>query len=175
MPILNHLFQHIGFFPHVTRGNTSVQNAYALGFNPVIYAVTRAYQTRHGNGPMTNENIDIAQFIQQNPYEQNADDGHQGKFRRSVLDMDLLLYALHRNGRTDNLVITCLDLISRYMYTLDKKLWIFKTENEFIASIQKLVEPKIPIIWLSRSPFASEMQKYVSMSLQSDSIALEAL
>ncbi|MCI5224910.1 MAG: adenylosuccinate synthase, partial [Candidatus Electrothrix sp. AR4] len=48
---------HYGFFPYVTRSNTGTTNVVSLsGKNDIeIYLVTRAYQTRHGKGPMSNE------------------------------------------------------------------------------------------------------------------------
>ena len=51
------LDQNFGFFPHVTRSNTGTKNILKMGFSPEIFLVTRAYLTRHGNGPLTNENI----------------------------------------------------------------------------------------------------------------------
>jgi adenylosuccinate synthase len=46
---------NIGFFPHVTRANVGSKNILDAGFKPELYLVTRAYQTRHGNGQMINE------------------------------------------------------------------------------------------------------------------------
>jgi len=79
------------------------------------YYVTRAYQTRHGNGPMTNEGMDIS-YIKENPLETNINDGFQGEFRKSPLDLDLLKYAVECDGYHNplsrkNIVITCLDQV----------------------------------------------------------------
>ena len=111
-----------GFFPHVTRSNTTSKNALeifrknSMGCEPYLktYYVTRAYQTRHGNGPMTNEGLDTS-HIKDNPLETNVD-GFQGEFRKSVLDMDLLRYAfecdLYYNPKSSkNIVVTCLDQV----------------------------------------------------------------
>ena len=121
-----------GFFPNVTRSSTTSKNAVALinkwGLNDRYintYYVTRAYQTRHGNGFMSNENIDNS-FIKINPNETNTDEGTQGKFRRAVLDINQLQYAIdcdeyhnHYNNRKI-LVVTCLDHVDEeFPVTLD--------------------------------------------------------
>ena len=109
-----------GFFPNVTRSYTTSRNAmefiakHDLGNRNIeTYYVTRAYQTRHGNGFLSNEGMDIS-YIGINPNETNVDTGYQGVFRRSVLDYDMLKYALrcdkhHNPDSKKKLVITCLD------------------------------------------------------------------
>lgn len=112
-----------GFFPHVTYSNTTSKNAVELltkwgmtNRNISTYYITRAYQTRHGNGPMTNEGMDIS-YIKPNAMETNVDTGSQGVFRKSVLDVELLKYALkcddyHRlRDSRKYLVITCMDQV----------------------------------------------------------------
>lgn len=112
-----------GFFPFATYSNTTSKNAIELirksGIdNRLIdtYYVTRAYQTRHGNGFMCNEDLDNS-FIKINPNETNADTGTQGKFRRAMLDLGQLKYAISCNryhnhpDSNEKLVITCLDHI----------------------------------------------------------------
>jgi adenylosuccinate synthase len=111
-----------GFFPHVTRSNTTSKNAVEIlkkhglsGKSIHTYYITRAYQTRHGNGPMTNVGMDTG-YIQNNPLETNTSESFQGEFRKTVLDLDLLKYALdcdnYRNPVSRrSLVITCLDQI----------------------------------------------------------------
>ena len=80
----------IGFFPHVTRSNTGTKNILEMEPNPEIFLVTRAYQTRHGNGPMTNEYMVQDKKIRENPYEKNFASEHQWVFRKTILDLDLL-------------------------------------------------------------------------------------
>jgi len=110
-----------GFFPHVTRSNCVARNALTLlnsldlKYNLHTYYITRAYQTRHGNGYMTNEDLDW-DYIIDNPNETNTSDGMQGKFRKTVLDLDLLKYAVgcdaYENPESKRtLVITCLDQV----------------------------------------------------------------
>lgn len=106
-----------GFFPNVTRCHTTSRNALHLIANnslpqAEIYYVTRAYQTRHGNGFLSNENLELRTC--RNPRETNQYNDWQGQQRQSVLDIDMLNYALQcdRNysGNTPkNLVITCMD------------------------------------------------------------------
>lgn len=137
------LDQHIGFFPHVTRSNTGCANARVLfrkSVPPKIYLVTRAYQTRHGNGPMTNEGDNA--FIRENPYEQNFSTGNQGEFRRSILDLDLINYALDREryirkrAKAEKvLVITCLDLLEQFTLTHESTLHYFDEEQKFVDYI----------------------------------------
>ncbi|PHN04697.1 adenylosuccinate synthetase [Flavilitoribacter nigricans] len=106
-----------GFFPHVTRCNTVSKNALQLIETyrlprPEIYYISRAYQTRHGNGYLSNTNLPLE--LIENPQETNQYNEWQGHQRRSVLDIDLLHYALEADanycGRVEKrLVLTCLD------------------------------------------------------------------
>jgi adenylosuccinate synthase len=106
-----------GFFPHVTRSNTTSRNAIALIKrhqlpDPVVYYVTRSYQTRHGAGPMTNEHLPLELDV--NEWETNVLNQWQGNLRKTVLDIDLLRYALlcdshFTSGFSKGLVVTCLD------------------------------------------------------------------
>ena len=111
-----------GFFPHVTRSHTTCRNAMDIinrnKLNPPdIYYVTRAYQTRHGAGPMTNEDHPDNILIAENPHEKNRIDPWQGPFRKAILDIDQLKYAIECDGNyfegyNKNLVITCMDHVS---------------------------------------------------------------
>lgn len=119
-----------GFFPHVTRSNTTAKNALEIikKYRPDSYIrtyyVTRAYLTRHGNGPMPNQNLDNS-FIINNPLETNRSDGFQGEFRKAPLDIDMLKYAIecdkYHNPKSKRiLVVTCLDQVpARIPVTLD--------------------------------------------------------
>jgi adenylosuccinate synthase len=122
-----------GFFPNVTRSNCTTKNALELikklPFETYVdtYYITRAYQTRHGNGHMTNEDLDNSHIIE-NPNETNVSKGFQGKFRKTVLDLDLLKYAVscdsYENPKTSrNMVVTCLDQVpARIPVTMSGKL-----------------------------------------------------
>jgi adenylosuccinate synthase len=117
------LDQNYGFFPNVTRSNTTSKNALEIIKNSILkdifniqtYYITRAYQTRHGNGFMTNEELDNS-YIINNPLETNVNGGFQGDFRKSVLDIELLKYAFccdchHNMYSNKNIVVTCLDQV----------------------------------------------------------------
>ncbi|MBU6340760.1 MAG: adenylosuccinate synthetase [Bacteroidetes bacterium] len=107
-----------GFFPHVTRSNTSSKNAFDLlrrnHFFPeteVVY-ISRCYQTRHGAGPFAWETDQL--HLQNNALETNVFNDYQGHFRYGFLSLDQLQYALQcdRNfsGNTPKkLLLTCAD------------------------------------------------------------------
>lgn len=147
------LDQNIGFFPHVTRSDTGMKRiSREWGCDEVFY-VTRAYQTRHGNGPMTNEDIplDIGGTI----HESNTTNEYQGEFRKTVLDLSLLQYAIEKdrlNYPVENLVITCMDQMRAYQLTLNGKLHTFKTEREFVLMIATTLFVCQKNVFLSRSP-----------------------
>ncbi len=117
-----------GFFPHVTRANTTGRNAIAMilraGLSlPEVVYVTRCYQTRHGAGWMSNE--EKLPSLIDNPNETNVHNEWQGSLRRGLLDLDLINYALqcdrnHTFGCTRSLAITCLDQIGENIpYTVN--------------------------------------------------------
>lgn len=154
------LDQDIGFFPHVTRSNVGLKNIHAMGFFPEPFLVTRAYQTRHGNGPMTNDTI--PHCIEVNPYEQNPSDNMQGAFRRSLLDVDLLRYSIHGDFRIkpdkSTLVITCLDLIKEYKeykLTSNGDVFCFDDEYSYISFIKEAVG--INNVLGSSSPLSNQL------------------
>jgi adenylosuccinate synthase len=137
------LDQDIGFFPHVTRSNTGTERLLQITEkpDPEIFFVTRAYQTRHGAGPMTNEKIPFP--IKVNPNETNKTHPYQGNFRQAMLDLDLLEYGLEQDGygyRTDKdgqtLVVTCLEQLEKYKYTRWEGIIEFKSEDDFIKAIR---------------------------------------
>lgn len=127
------LDQNIGFFPYVTRANTGLTNILSMGHDPDVWLVTRAYQTRHGPGPMSNDGLTIEVRAQN---DHNRDDGHQGRFRTAPLDLSLIKYAVERSGcRPTALVITCLDLLREYKLTIDSALHQYQSEDEFLEVI----------------------------------------
>lgn len=152
------LDKDIGFFPHVTRSNTDLTNIYEMNVFPnQVYLVTRAYQTRHGNGPMTN--ITFPHKIKKDDNEINVFNKYQGKFRRSLLDVDLLKYAINKLNFSDNknLVITCLDHIeNEHKFFLNEKLVCCDNEFDFVNRISN--ELKIPKTYVSRSPYSEKIK-----------------
>lgn len=158
------LDQDVGFFPHVTRANTGTKNILSMGFNPYVYLVTRAYQTRHGNGPMTNESLE--HNIKPNPFEQQEKDGTQGKFRVSPLDLDLLKYGIERDDHIKSnsytLVTTCMDLIQdSFILTIEGESLYFKNEEAFIDTIEKFLN--IKYVAVSRTPLAHRIQGFETL------------
>jgi adenylosuccinate synthase len=165
---LKNLYQHIifegsqgimldqehGIFPHVTRSSTTSQNALEVLENASVtasqidlYYVTRCYQTRHGNGPMSN---DKSVKLENNETEMNQNNQYQGAFRVAKLDVELLKYALscdliYHNSQNINkiLVITCLDqrpdfdlesILTQLKNCFQKVYLNFSPEAKFIDS-----------------------------------------
>lgn len=158
------LDQNIGFFPFVTRSSTGTKNILNLiGEKEIdLYLVTRAYQTRHGSGPLSNESIPNNIKISIN--ETNIENQYQGKFRYGILDLSLLEYAITRDkyiksSKNKNLVITCLDHIeSEYRFTYNNKILYSKNEMDFISKISEILN--IKEIFLSRTEFSENIEKY---------------
>jgi len=147
------LDSNYGFFPYVTRSNTTSKNAMELikkwgiqnkirhifsNFEKIdIYYITRAYQTRHGRGFMSNENLNNS-CIKTNPLETNLDTGMQGVFRRTILDLDQLKYALlcDKTNHTGfpyldyKLVITCCDHVDKKIPVTINTILSFLTAKE---------------------------------------------
>jgi len=121
------LDQEFGYFPHVTRAHVSSRNALELVRKyhlptPDIFYVTRAYQTRHGNGPLTNEHLQPS--LHPTPNETNVYNPWQGDQRRSLLDLAQLRFALNADrhysaGLDRKLVVTCLDQLNGGWWTTD--------------------------------------------------------
>lgn len=148
------LDQHYGFFPNVTRSNTGSKNLADYPLEIEWYLVTRAYQTRHGNGFMTNESTD--HNIKQNPEETNVTNDWQGEFRRSLLDVSLLEYGIRRDeiirkAKMKRLVITCVDHVVEdgYRFTYHGELFCCVDEHDFANQIGALLG--IQKVYLSNS------------------------
>lgn len=139
------LDQNYGIFPNVTRSNTGCSNISELldDNDYELFLVTRAYQTRHGNGFMTNENI--PHNILENPLETNKENEYQGKFRRTLLDVSLLEYAINKDNYIRDhdkrmLVITCLDhIVNEYRFTYKGEIVYCSDENDFVSRIFRIL------------------------------------
>ncbi len=144
------LDQNIGFFPNVTRANTGSKNILNLGIKPELYLITRAYQTRHGNGKMTNETIPNNIIL--DPNETNVFNKYQGNFRRSLLDLDILIYGMNkdeyiRSNENKTLVVTCLDhIVDEYRFTFNGELVYCSNENEFVKKVSNILDIKNVLI-----------------------------
>lgn len=135
-----------GFFPNVTRCNTTSKNALQLIKEnqlpePELYYITRAYQTRHGNGFLSNEGMPLN--INPNPNETNQYNPWQGHQRLSPLDLDMLNYALQSDsnfsaGLKTNLVITCLDQMKGAIPATQNQKMLFFRDTRAIVEALKL-------------------------------------
>ena len=127
-----------GFFPHVTRSSVGY-GAIGEKMDKVIY-VTRAYQTRHGPGFMTNENIPHNIRNPQDDIYRDCDNSYRGEFRTALLDLDLLLYALRADRPVDvdtTLAVTCTDQISDDLrLTHSGEVKTFGNITEFLTYIR---------------------------------------
>lgn len=113
------LDQDHGFFPHVTRSNTTSKNAVELikdNHIKVVY-VTRSYLTRHGNGPLPYEGVNEGS-IKKNENETNVFNDYQKEFRYAPLNLDLLIYSIETdsvysgiNRNNKILWVTCMDQV----------------------------------------------------------------
>jgi len=113
------LDMHHGVFPNVTYANTTSKNALEIcsklenlkKTDIEIYYVTRCYQTRHGNGWMSDESpVELINT----EHEINVFNEWQGPLRIGEIDYDLLNYVhsidnIYSSGIKKNLVVTCLD------------------------------------------------------------------
>ena len=112
------LDQHFGFFPHVTRSNTTSLNAMEIIQSSVLkdmeistYYISRCYQTRHGNGPFPdNDPIELIHTED----ETNIENDWQGIFRTAKSDFSLIKHAINCDGIYNSkskkyLIFTCLD------------------------------------------------------------------
>lgn len=161
------LDQYFGFFPHVTRSDTTRKNAieiicdHDLYFNtPDIYYVTRAYQTRHGNGPVSNQGLGLK--IKESGFETNKDNFFQGIFKRGVLDLGLLRHAInsdiystqHFFKTREILVVTCLDEIDGKMAYTDNK----ETHEVDISKGFWKKQLPVQLVYFSRSPVSGDLK-----------------
>jgi adenylosuccinate synthase len=130
-----------GFFPHVTRSHTTSKNAFEiikrnnLTDDITLNYITRAYQTRHGAGPMTNESIPLS--ILGNESETNHFNDFQEHFKTTPLDIDLLKYALQCDTQFSNdtkkcLVLTCLDQVNPSAIVFTEKNNVYKESYQHI-------------------------------------------
>lgn len=118
------LDQNYGYFPNVTRSNTTSENALSLlnkHFDEInVYYVTRAYATRHGAGYFPNEvRVGLLDLVN-TENETNVYNEFQSDFRYGDLSGYDINFALERDAEVQKrsgfydkikikLVTTCLD------------------------------------------------------------------
>lgn len=109
--------RYYGFHPHTTRLRTTpfgvIEMMQELGYDGKIIkiGVSRAYQIRHGAGPMVTESPEMTDRLL--PGSNKGENRWQGKVRVGPLDLVSLKYALEVCGNKffDGLAITWLDQI----------------------------------------------------------------
>jgi adenylosuccinate synthase len=149
------LDQEFGFFPHVTRSYCTAKNALQVidEFKltpPEMFYVTRTYATRHGNGPMHNEEVIK---LRNNEQETNVKQTWQGAFRTGNLSMDWLQYAINCNrlvapGMRGTLVVTCVDQRNPIFPVYVKNRKQSMRANDFV----NFMESDVPSIILRSEP-----------------------
>lgn len=103
------LDEYAGFHPHttwarVTPGALRAELAGA-GHETFVLGITRAYMTRHGDGPMPSE----AELVL--PELHNTDGRYMGGMRLGHLDLPALRYAAAACGGVDGVAVTHLDAL----------------------------------------------------------------
>lgn len=132
----------MGIFPNVTYSHCTSKNALSicrvLNISDInLNYVTRCYQTRHGNGWMSNEN-EIS--LINNEHEINELGDWQGNFRIGELDTKLLNYALncddiYSTGHKKHLHVTCLDQREGFSFPYSKLNTVFESVRETFSPI----------------------------------------
>ena len=150
------LDQNFGFFPNVTRSNCGTKNI-PDPESVEYYLVTRCYQTRHGNGYMSNEE---SKHIWADPWETNQMHEWQGAFRKGILDMDLINMAiqsdriLRKKSTIKHIVITCVDhVMPSHRIMIDGELYdLGKLSNLKTNIMNNLKTPVESIITACKTP-----------------------
>jgi adenylosuccinate synthase len=114
------LDQDWGFQPHTTWSNTTFDHAHELLADVatatschciaphVRVGVVRAYQTRHGAGPLPTEDKSTTERFDE-PHNNYAGGGFAGPFRAGCFDWTLFRYALNVVKGVDTIALTHLD------------------------------------------------------------------
>jgi adenylosuccinate synthase len=134
------LDEHIGHMPHCTPSDITPRNILKHGLDE-IFLVTRAYQTRHGKGPMTNEKYPVRPLNDEK--ETNVCNKWQGEFRSTMLDLEQLVHAKSKGideivpkNTKISLVVTCIDQLPKYSFTQHGRRWDFDSYKNFVLAIQ---------------------------------------
>lgn len=106
---------HYGFWPHVTKTDTTMRNAENL-LNPHAQAadierigILRAYNYRHGPGPFVSEDDSLRRTL---PETHNKYTDWQGDTRAGWLDLPAIRYAIAINPHVERLILTHIDRLS---------------------------------------------------------------
>lgn len=141
------LDQHFGFFPQVTRSNTTSQNAMEIirqskqlsGMDITTYYISRCYLTRHGNGPFPSKTVELINT----QGESNLENDWQGIFKTSTFDPALVSHAIscdsiYNSSSRKVLVLTCFDQL--------------KNQSAFLQQLKTLHSGQIDEIQIKDKP-----------------------
>jgi adenylosuccinate synthase len=138
-----------GFFPHVTPSRITRRAAHdvarSLGFTaPLeVWGVLRAYQTRHGEGPLPSEDAALAARL---PEHHNREDGPAGRFRVGWFDTVLARYAVAVAGPIDRLAVTCLDRIAELPDRAVVDAWRGVSADARPTEVEAAVGTAVPVV-----------------------------
>lgn len=150
------------FFPHVTRSRTGLPNvrkiAAEAGITDLdVFYMTRAYTTRHGNGPLPHHDPDLS-------YEDdtNAPNKWQGSLRFSPLDLDLIGEAVNNDLRdhsniTAHVMITHMDQMTSLDCAIGGKVYEDLAMQRFFDYTR--VATRIGRIGISTGPTRNHIQE----------------
>jgi adenylosuccinate synthase len=156
------LDEHIGHMPHCSPSDITPRNAMKMKALDEVWLVTRCYQTRHGNGPMTN--VEHPVLLTNNEKETNKLDKYQGEFRISVLDLDQLLHAKVEGidkvvpaPTRANLVVTCTDQVDTYEVSIDGNFFTFHNVERFVRAVGEALKINGDL-YVNTSPYATTVR-----------------
>lgn len=153
------LDQYLGEFPHVTRSCTGLSGAIhafsKFGITTVqpIY-VTRAYNTRHGAGPLLHESEIDHLCLEDNTNKTNE---WQGKFRYAPLDIGFTNHLIHKDwinakNNAKNLKIeapviamTCLDQLDAVVSYDEKGIKMKHNTEDFMPYFEEKTNLRVAI------------------------------
>lgn len=138
------LDQNYGYFPYVTRSNCGLKNImdllqdYLSDYTMDVVYVTRAYATRHGAGPLTDEDPNYCRFLTGIAEETNVTNQFQQNFRLAPFNRDLFEmitlkdFTLHAPRHARKLkAMTCLDQLDNEAGRAFYYLMHIYVQNEF--------------------------------------------
>lgn len=157
------LDEHIGYMPHCSPSDITPRNAMEMEKLDEVWLVTRCYQTRHGNGPMTN--VEYSVSLVNNERETNGLGKYQGEFRISVLDLDQLLHAKTEGidkvvpaSTRVNLVMTCADQVDIYKVSVNGDIFVFNDVERFVRAIGKSLKINNGL-YVNTSPYSTTVRE----------------
>jgi adenylosuccinate synthase len=137
------LDKNIGFFPNVTPSNVGMRHFKEANVDiDDCYYVTRAYQTRHGNGYMTDKGgAEFNASIKDSVNDTNPTNEFQGPFKRTMLDLDMLEYALVKDGmhKHPTLVITCLEHMTEFKFHYKGTIFESNDSKQFCEDVCRIL------------------------------------